>query len=76
MDNTIRLNKFISESGMCSRREADNFIEKGMVRINGSIAKIGSVVRPRDKVMDQWIDCKNWKCCSSERQSHGQWLND
>ncbi|MFN5983123.1 MAG: 23S rRNA pseudouridine(2604) synthase RluF [Fluviicola sp.] len=51
MDNTIRLNKFISESGMCSRREADQFIEKGMVRINGSIAKIGSVVRPRDKVM-------------------------
>ncbi len=51
MQNTIRLNKYISESGMCSRRDADRFIEKGMVKINGVVATIGSVVRPRDRVL-------------------------
>ncbi len=51
MSNTIRLNKFISESGLCSRRQADHLIEKGMVKINGTVAKVGSVVKPRDKVM-------------------------
>ena len=46
----IRLNKFIAESGMCSRREADKFIEKGAVMINGRRAVIGDVVHPRDRV--------------------------
>jgi 23S rRNA pseudouridine2604 synthase len=46
----IRLNKFIAESGMCSRREADKFIERGTVMINGRRAVIGDVVRPRDRV--------------------------
>jgi 23S rRNA pseudouridine2604 synthase len=45
-----RLNKFISESGFCSRREADFFIEKGSVRINGKPAKLGDKVLPNDKV--------------------------
>ncbi|WP_316801551.1 23S rRNA pseudouridine(2604) synthase RluF [Pedobacter frigidisoli] len=46
-----RLNKFISESGLCSRREADRFIEKGNVFINGKRAKIGDQVYAGDKVM-------------------------
>ena len=46
-----RLNKFISESGLCSRREADRFIEKGNVFINGKRAKIGDQVFAGDKVM-------------------------
>ncbi len=46
-----RLNKFISESGYCSRREADKYIEQGQVLINGQRAKIGQQVGPRDKVM-------------------------
>jgi 23S rRNA pseudouridine2604 synthase len=46
----IRLNKFIAESGMCSRREADKFIEKGAVMINGRRAVVGDVVRTNDKV--------------------------
>ncbi|MCP4064116.1 MAG: 23S rRNA pseudouridine(2604) synthase RluF, partial [Gammaproteobacteria bacterium] len=33
--NSTRLNKYISESGMCSRREADRYIEQGNVYING-----------------------------------------
>jgi 23S rRNA pseudouridine2604 synthase len=32
--NVVRLNKFIAESGICSRREADKYIEKGTVYIN------------------------------------------
>ncbi len=45
-----RLNKFISESGICSRREADRFIEQGSVTINGRKATIGDRVRSRDTV--------------------------
>ena len=46
----IRLNKFIAESGICSRREADKFIEKGAVMINGRKAVVGDTVRPGDRV--------------------------
>ncbi|MDP1728050.1 MAG: 23S rRNA pseudouridine(2604) synthase RluF [Bacteroidota bacterium] len=49
-NDTIRLNKFISESGLCSRREADTFIEQGMVLINGRKASVGTKVYPGDKV--------------------------
>ena len=46
----IRLNKFISSSGMCSRREADRLIESGKVTINGIIADLGSRVFEGDFV--------------------------
>lgn len=46
-----RLNKFISESGLCSRREADRYIERGNVFINGQRAKVGDQVFVGDKVM-------------------------
>ena len=46
----IRLNKYISESGMCSRREADRFIELKNVTINGKTAVLGDQVGPKDKV--------------------------
>lgn len=42
--DSIRLNKYISNSGYCSRREADRLIEKGMVKIDGVIAEMGSKV--------------------------------
>lgn len=48
---TTRLNKFISESGICSRREADQYIEQGQVQINGRRAKIGDQVSVGDRVM-------------------------
>ncbi|MFZ4457079.1 MAG: 23S rRNA pseudouridine(2604) synthase RluF [Bacteroidales bacterium] len=48
---SVRLNKFISESGVCSRREADKYIEMGQVLINGRKAKIGDQVSLRDKVI-------------------------
>lgn len=46
----MRLNKFISESGICSRREADRYIEQGHVFINGRRASIGDQVNIGDKV--------------------------
>ncbi len=49
-DNSISLNKFISSKGLCSRREADRWIEEGRVALNGVIAKKGNRVSPGDKV--------------------------
>ena len=46
----IRLNKYISESGICSRREADRYIEQGGVLLNGRRARIGEQVGPNDRV--------------------------
>jgi 23S rRNA pseudouridine2604 synthase len=53
-----RLNKFLSEIGFCSRREADKLIEGRKVKLNGQIAGIGAKVFPGDKVMvnGQFID--------------------
>lgn len=45
-----RLNKYISNSGYCSRREADRFIESGNVTVNGKRAVIGARVFPGQKV--------------------------
>ena len=55
-----RLNKYISESGICSRREADKFIERGLVTINGQKAGIGDRVFAKDlvKVNGQAIEPK------------------
>jgi 23S rRNA pseudouridine2604 synthase len=47
---TVRLNKFISESGLCSRREADRYIEQGHVFINGRKANVGDQVKIGDQV--------------------------
>ncbi len=43
-DSTTRLNKYISESGLCSRRAADRYIEQGSVLINGKKARVGDKV--------------------------------
>ena len=48
--STTRLNKYIRESGICSRRDADRFIEQGNVYINGKRAGIGDQVAPGDTV--------------------------
>ncbi|NOI81362.1 23S rRNA pseudouridine(2604) synthase RluF [Vibrio tubiashii] len=49
-DNAKRLNKFISETGFCSRREADRLIEQGRVTINGKVPEMGTKVQPGDDV--------------------------
>ncbi|MGO0063760.1 23S rRNA pseudouridine(2604) synthase RluF [Brevibacillus fluminis] len=46
----MRINKFISETGVCSRREADKWIESKRVTINGVIADLGSQAEPGDDV--------------------------
>jgi 23S rRNA pseudouridine2604 synthase len=46
----VRLNKFISETGVCSRREADKWIEAGRVTCNGQPAVLGTQVSPGDDV--------------------------
>ncbi|MRT17962.1 23S rRNA pseudouridine(2604) synthase RluF [Vitellibacter sp. q18] len=48
--DSVRLNKAISDSGFCSRREADTFIEQGRVTINGEKAGLGERVMPGDEV--------------------------
>lgn len=48
--SAIRLNKFISDSGFCSRREADKLIDQGRVTINGIIPEMGTKVLPGDDV--------------------------
>ncbi len=49
-ENLKRLNKFIGETGYCSRREADKIIEEGRVTINGIVSELGTKVSPDDEV--------------------------
>ncbi|MFM6945873.1 MAG: 23S rRNA pseudouridine(2604) synthase RluF [Flavobacteriales bacterium] len=46
----IRINKYLSEVGYCSRRAADQLIERGRVKINGKIPEMGTKVLPGDHV--------------------------
>jgi 23S rRNA pseudouridine2604 synthase len=83
-EKLTRLNKFISETGYCSRREADKLIEQGRVKLNGQIPEVGTKVAPGDEVL---IDDKPLKSkkdpiyiafnkpvgitCTTERQIKG-----
>ena len=50
-DNKIRLQKFLSEAGVASRRKSEELIELGKVKVNGRVASLGDKVNPvRDKV--------------------------
>ena len=47
----IRLNRYIATSGICSRREADKYIELGLIKVNGKVVKeLGVKVKSSDKV--------------------------
>ena len=46
----VRINKYLSEAGVCSRRGADRLIEEGRVSVNGNLAFLGSVVKNSDEV--------------------------
>jgi len=48
--DSTRLNKAISDSGFCSRRQADGYIEKGQVAVNGEISGLGDRVMPEDVI--------------------------
>ena len=48
----IRLNKYLANAGICSRREADDFIQAGIITVNGEVVdNLGAKVLPTDKVM-------------------------
>lgn len=50
-NNTVRLNKAIAQSGLCSRRKADELIEAGVVKVNGKIVtELGFSVTTKDKI--------------------------
>jgi 23S rRNA pseudouridine2604 synthase len=47
---SVRINKYLSEVGYCSRRAADKLIEQGKVKINGKVPEMGTKVNPGDEV--------------------------
>ena len=49
-NNTTRLNKRMAELGLCSRREADDWIAKGWVRVDGQVAPMGLQVGPAARI--------------------------
>jgi len=50
--NTLRLQKYLSQAGICSRRKAEEYIERGLVTVNGVKATIGQSVDPKqDKIV-------------------------
>lgn len=48
--NQTRINKFLSESGYCSRREADKLLEQGRITINGIVPELGTKVTTEDEI--------------------------
>ena len=51
MEETVRLNKFLSEKGICSRREADRLVDEGKVMVNGVCAVMGQKVSSTDEIV-------------------------
>ena len=51
MEETVRLNKFLSEKGICSRREADRLVDEGKVMVNGVCAVMGQKVSSADEIV-------------------------
>jgi 23S rRNA pseudouridine2605 synthase len=50
-DELIRLNKYLANAGICSRREADEFIQAGLVKVNGeTVSELGTKVKRADEV--------------------------
>ena len=45
-----RINKYLSEVGYCSRRQADRLIEEGLVTINGKIPELGTKIEEGDQI--------------------------
>lgn len=46
----IRLNKYLAQCGVCSRRDGDKLIQKGVVQVNGETAKMGQTVTSMDQI--------------------------
>lgn len=50
MEQEVRLNKFLSDAGVCSRREADRLIDAGRVKVDGTVAVMGQKVTKTQKI--------------------------
>lgn len=61
-ENGVRINKYLSEAGVCSRREADRLIEAGKITIDGELATTGARVQEGQKV------CVEGRCVSKEEE--------
>jgi len=62
-DKPVRLNRFIANTGLCSRREADEHIKNGMIKVNGElVTEMGVKVNPTDEV------CFKDKALSNQRK--------
>ena len=60
----IRLNKYMSNAGICSRREADEYIQQGLVKVNGQVVtELGTKITPKDVVeYDEKVVTPESKC--------------
>jgi ribosomal 50S subunit-recycling heat shock protein len=47
---SVRINKYLTEAGFCSRREADRLIDAGRVTINGKVPELGTKINAGDEV--------------------------
>ncbi len=56
LPQSIRINKYLSEIGFCSRREADKLIEQSRITVNGTIAELGTKITENDEIK---VDGKN-----------------
>ena len=59
----IRINKYLSEVGFCSRREADRLLEEGRITINGKVPELGTKVSDEDEI---FVDGKTIKKTEEE----------
>ena len=49
-EDAVRINKYLSQAGICSRRQADTYVEEGRVEVDGEIAVSGTKVLPGQSV--------------------------
>lgn len=49
-EELVRIQKVIADSGLCSRRQAETYIEEGFVNVNGKLASLGQKVSPQDNI--------------------------
>lgn len=59
----VRINKYIADAGICSRRNADRLIAEGKVLVNGVVAESGMKVTKKDKIV---VDGKSIKCADAK----------
>ena len=60
--SSVRLNKYLSDAGICSRREADRLIEAGRVCVNGTEAVMGQKISPEDAVTVDQAPVRKKEC--------------